>query len=305
VHPRNKHQDRYDLDALAKAVPELVAFLTKNPKGEATVDFAEPAAVKALNKALLITQYGVKGWEIPEGYLCPPVPGRADHVHHAADLLAASNEGVIPRGDGIRVLDIGTGANLIYPIVGRAEYGWRFVGSDIDEAALMSAHKILQANPLLEQGIKLREQTPPSILKGLLNPEERFDLTLCNPPFNATLSEAKAGTRRKWKGLGREDAAERNFGGQKAELWTPGGEAAFVARLIDESVALGKQVAWFTSLVSRSESLSIVEKALNRAKTADRYLIEMEQGNKKSRLVAWTFLDEKAMAAWRKLRWVR
>lgn len=304
MHPRNRHSGRYDLDALAKSVPELAAFVRPNPAGQPTVDFADPAAVKALNRALLKAYYGVEHWDIPPGYLCPPVPGRADHVHHAADLLASVNGGTAPRGDSVRVLDVGVGANCIYPIIGRAEYGWRFVGTEIDPAALACARRTVEANASLFQGVKLRAQTPPSILKGLLKPEERFDLTLCNPPFNASLEEASAGTKRKWEKLHRPETG-KNFGGQGSELWTPGGEAAFIGRLIAESAAPAAQVFWFSTLVSRSESLPAVSKALERVKPALTRVVEMSQGQKKSRLVAWTFLDEKSRAEWRRLRWAR
>jgi 23S rRNA (adenine1618-N6)-methyltransferase len=232
------------------------------------------------------------------------VPGRADHVHYAADLLAASNDGVVPRGDGVRVLDVGVGANCIYPIVGRAEYGWRFVGSDTDPKALESAQRIVDANPSLAQGVKIRRQTAPAILKHLLTPEERFDLTLCNPPFNASAAQAEAGASRKRRNLGIE-RPEKNFGGQSNELWTPGGEAAFLTRLIEESAGVGGQVAWFSALVSKAQTLDSIERALGRAKAADSCLIDVEHGNKKSRIVAWTFLDAEAMAAWRAERWRR
>lgn len=135
LHPRNRHRGRYDFGALVKACPELGPFVVEGPHGP-TVDFADPRAVRLLNRAILCATYGVAGWDIPEGYLCPPIPGRADYVHHAADLLAALNGGVIPRGAAIRVLDIGTGANLVYPLIGHREYGWSFVGTDIDRAAL-------------------------------------------------------------------------------------------------------------------------------------------------------------------------
>ena len=42
-----------------------------------------------LNRAILMHHYGVKSWDIPAGYLCPPIPGRADYIHSVADLLAA------------------------------------------------------------------------------------------------------------------------------------------------------------------------------------------------------------------------
>jgi 23S rRNA (adenine1618-N6)-methyltransferase len=86
---------------------------------------------------LLISYYDIKNG-IFQHYLCPPIPGRADYIH-IADLLAESNNGIIPKGHGIQGLDIGIGANCIYPIIGNAEYGWSFVGTDIDEKLLKIA----------------------------------------------------------------------------------------------------------------------------------------------------------------------
>lgn len=139
MHPRNKHSGRYDFEKLTKASPELARFVSLSPRGESTIDFSDPEAVKALNSALLKHFYGVTKWDIPAGYLCPPIPGRADYMHSIADLLASRNGGVIPRGPSVRVLDIGVGANCIYPIIGHYEYGWEFVGSDVDPVAIASA----------------------------------------------------------------------------------------------------------------------------------------------------------------------
>ena len=72
----------------------------------------------------------------PSGYLCPPIPGRVDYIHYLADLLAESNNQEIPRGSGIKALDIGTGASLVYPLTGNSEYGWTFTGVDIDTGAV-------------------------------------------------------------------------------------------------------------------------------------------------------------------------
>ena len=92
LHPRNRHHQRYDLPALCQAHPDLQGYITLNPLGEQTIDFANPQAVKALNKALLAHFYAVKHWDIPDGFLCPPVPGRADYIHHLADLLAGESD---------------------------------------------------------------------------------------------------------------------------------------------------------------------------------------------------------------------
>jgi len=115
---------------------------------------------------------------MPTGYLCPPVPGRADYLHSVADLLSAFNKGIIPRGDSIRVLDVGVGASCIYPLIGHYEYGWSFVGSDTDSAALASAKQIINSNGKLSQFVELRQQVGAHILKGLLKTDDCFDLSI-------------------------------------------------------------------------------------------------------------------------------
>ena len=111
LHPRNRHQGHYDFPALIKASPELGQFVISNPYGKPSIDFANPQAVKVFNRALLAQYYGIRHWDIPDGYLCPPIPGRADYLHNLADLLATDNAGQIPRGTAIQALDVGVGAN--------------------------------------------------------------------------------------------------------------------------------------------------------------------------------------------------
>lgn len=296
LHTRSLHRGRYDFAKLIPASPELAAFAF----ADQTIDFADPAAVKALNRALLIGHYGIKGWDIPEGYLCPPIPGRADYLHYLADLLAECNSGQVPVR--ARVLDIGTGANCIYPLIGHSVYGWQFVGSDIDPKALANAQRIVDVNHGFSASIVLRLQTAPeAIFKGIIQADESFDLTLCNPPFHASLSEARAGTQRKWQNLGKGNLKKPllNFGGQGAELWCKGGEEAFICRMIAESVQYSANCLWFTTLVSKSATLPAVYRALKLAAVRDYRTIGMAQGQKKSRIVAWTFLDENQSNEWR------
>ncbi|HJW43090.1 MAG TPA: 23S rRNA (adenine(1618)-N(6))-methyltransferase RlmF [Geothrix sp.] len=303
LHPRNRHAGGYNFPKLVAACPELGRFVVRAPHGGTTIPFADPAAVKALNRALLQEAYGIRGWDIPEGYLCPPIPGRADYLHHLADLLAEGNGGLIPRGPGVRALDVGVGANAIYPLIGHREYGWTFVGTEVDAAALASAARILAANPELGQALVLRRQLEPgAIFAGVVAPEECFDLTLCNPPFHASRREAREAAQEKWRKLGRGAGAGRNFGGQGTELWCEGGEAGFARRMIEESRALASRVRWFTTLLSSSASLPAVHRALRQAGATEIRTVPMAQGQKQSRFVAWTFLDPEARAGWR-ARW--
>ncbi len=303
LHPRNKHRGRYDFDQLMQASPALASFVKLNAYREASIDFANPQAVKALNGALLKYFYHISEWDIPTQYLCPPIPGRADYLHYLADLLASSNSGVIPQGDSVSVLDIGVGANAIYPLIGHSEYGWRFVGVDIDPVALKNAQHVLAANSDLLTAVELRLQTSPNaIFKGILGEDERFDLTMCNPPFHASMHEARAGTQRKWQNLGKDSAPNKeavlNFGGQAAELYCAGGEEAFVNQMVNESKQIATQCLWFSTLISKATSLPSVYRALKNVNALQVKTIDMAQGQKKSRVVAWTFLNASQRRAW-------
>jgi len=285
LHPRNLHRAGYDFAVLVQAHPALATYVRPNAYGDASIDFAHPQAVKALNQALLKQYYGVTVWDIPKHYLCPPIPGRADYVHYLADLLA---EGAGYK-QSVRLLDIGTGANLVYPLIAAHAYGWQCVGADIDANALRNAQQMIEANGLQQQ-ISLRQQAQPaSIFKGVILPGEQFTVTCCNPPFHASAAEAQAGTQRKWRGLGKRPPQALNFGGQANELVCAGGEAAFLTAMISESSLFAKQCVWFTTLVSKASNLPLVYRELKKVQATTVKTVEMAQGQKQSRFVAWTF----------------
>ncbi len=191
-----------------------------------------------LNAALLKYFYGIENWQIPKGYLCPPVPGRADYIHYMADLLEDSVHQNFADGKPIKCLDVGVGANCIYPIIGNKEYGWSFVGSDIDPVALESAARIVESNPGLSENIELRlQKNPTNIFREIIRDNERFSLTICNPPFHSSPEEANQAALRKLRNLKgiKSTVSKLNFGGQSGELWCEGGEKAFVLKMIFES----------------------------------------------------------------------
>ncbi len=290
LHPRNQHLDGYDFVRLLAQTPELGAFTIRNPRGQQTIDFQDACAVHMLNRALLKTHYNIDFWDIPAGYLCPPIPGRVDYIHYLADLLAGSNSHDIPRGRNIKVLDIGTGSSLVYPLTGQSEYGWHFTGVDTDAVALKSAKQICEFNKLK---ITLRQQVnPEDIFRGVIEAGDMFHATMCNPPFHASMAQANKGTERKWANLGKGHSQKLNFGGQNAELWYPGGEIKFVARMIEQSKDFAKQCMWFTSLVSKNDNLSPLARILEKVGVVDFRVVEMAQGQKTSRFIAWTYMTE-------------
>ncbi|WP_435355734.1 23S rRNA (adenine(1618)-N(6))-methyltransferase RlmF [Emticicia sp. SJ17W-69] len=304
LHPRNPHRFRYDFKQLIIACPDLSPFVSVNQYNSETIDFVNPEAVKMLNKAILKHFYHINLWDIPKNYLCPPIPGRADYIHYIADLLASCNNETIPKGKTVKILDIGVGANCIYPIIGTQAYDWQFLGSDIDSIAIKSAQNIISANKVLTGKIDCRLQTSTSnIFKGILSPDEIFDVSICNPPFHSSSEEATAGTQRKNKNLGLKDTNKLNFGGQNTELWCEGGEESFVRKIVLESKTIAKQCFWFTSLIAKKEHLPSIYHALRQAKATEVRTIEMAQGQKVSRIIAWTFLNPEQQKEWQEKRW--
>jgi len=306
MHPNNAHKNGYPMDKLCKRHPALKAFITPAKSGQPSIDFANPAAVKALNTALLAYYYNMTYWDIPAGYLCPPVPGRADYLHGIADLLQADAANKAPRASGSKVkgLDIGVGANAIYPILGSQLFGWQFVGSDIDKKSIENCQTIIQRNPPLSSLFSVRHQPNKAcIFSGIIHEDDYFSFTMCNPPFHKSASDANKGSVKKVANLSRHKNKRANnkgrlrlsskpplnFEGQSNELWCDGGELAFIQTMIKESVVVKSQVGWFTCLVSKSAHLKAINTSLNYYNAAEIKTLNMGQGQKQSRFVAWRF----------------
>jgi 23S rRNA (adenine1618-N6)-methyltransferase len=293
LHKNNKHSEGYDFELLVKSTPELEEFVFTNSYGNVTIDFAKPKAVKLLNTALLKAHYGINYWEFPDANLCPPIPGRAEYIHILNNLLKK------PRvKEDITILDIGTGATCIYPLLGQAEYGWRFIASEIDKQAMKSAQKILIKNKFTKY-ITLRYQdNEQNILTGILKPNEKVSAVMCNPPFYKDEAEANESTLLKQKGLGKQtDTVVRNFSGTEKELWYPGGEKAFVHNYLYQSSLLKTNCFWYTCLVSKTQHVLSMETSLKKLGATDFKILQIALGNKISRVVAWTFLTEEEQKA--------
>ncbi len=295
LHTNNKHRQGYDFSALVKAYPALAAFIIINKYNQQkTIDFSCSDAVRALNSALLKKYYQIQFWDFPKGYLCPPIPGRVDYIHYLADLLKATTNKVNKR---ISVLDIGTGATCIYPILGAREYGWQFTASDIDPVSIKTAKLNISANKAISKQIECRlQKNSKAIFEEIIKADEFYHLTMCNPPFHNSLAQATQGSNRKWQNLNKSDTSPKkdslNFGGQKAELWCQGGELAFINKMIQESKKFQSQVLWFSCLVSKKDHVSKLKLKLKKANVAELKVINMAQGNKISRFIAWRFANE-------------
>ncbi len=285
MHKNNQHTGRYDFEKLSEIYPLLNDHIIANVTGEPTINFFNPISVKALNTALLMLHYNINYWDIPEGALCPPIPSRADYIHHLKDLISSKDSKV-------KCLDIGVGASCIYPIIGVGSYGWSFVGSDINPQSLANAQIIIDKNPLLKKKVELRLQPDNTkIFDGIINSTDYFDATICNPPFHSSAQNASKSSLRKLRNLTGKKVKEvsLNFGGSDNELWCDGGELKFIKSMIGESAQFKNNCGWFTTLVSNGDNLESLFRCLDGLKVNDFGSVDMQIGNKMSRILAWKF----------------
>ena len=296
LHPRNKNREQYDLKELIEEFPDLKKHIKPNKYGEDSIQFSDPVAIKLLNKALLSNYYGIKNWDFPDTNLCPPIPGRADYIHYMADLLAHNND--------ITCLDIGVGANCIYPILGISEYQWNFIASDINADSITLAKEIIKSNPTLKGKVKFRLQKDENkIFKTIIKPKDKIDVSICNPPFHSSKKEALKGSMRKVRNLTgkRSKKIQLNFSGMANEQIYEGGEKQFIQNMISESVNYSENCLWFTTLVSNEKNLNRIYSSLEKIEASEVKTINIGTANKISRIVAWTFLDTEEQEKWKKI----
>lgn len=291
LHPNNKHHLGYNFQDLCATLPSLKPFVFTN-EFSTTIDFSNPEAVKCLNKALLLKHYNIKHWEFPDENLCPPIPGRVEYIHHLNDLLEQSlikNE--------ISVLDIGTGATCIYPLLGNSEYNWDFLGTDIDKQSLENSQKIIDTNNLASRITLFHQSDENNIITEEVFNGNKFSASMCNPPFYRSQYEAIEENSRKLKGLGIETTA-RNFSGLQNELWYKGGEKAFLHNYLYQSSLFKNQCFWYTSLVSKKDNITGMVDSLTKLGATEIKNIPLQFGNKISRIIAWTFLSLEEQDEW-------
>ena len=294
MHAQNPYGNRYDLKRLTKHYHALEKFIVLNPSGEETIDFSSSEAVFALNKSMLLADFKLGDYELPSGYLIPPVPGRLDYLLHVRDFLTEKFN--VSENSQLNGLDMGSGANGIYCILGAQYFNWKMVGSETDAKAVEIANANIQKTKGLNDKIEIRhQQDKGSLFKNTIQANEQFDFVVCNPPFHSSKEEALKGSLRKVKNLGGYAVKEKfllNFEGQANELWCNGGEVLFIKRLIKESVGFKNQVKVFSTLVAKSDSVAAIKKQLSKVK-ANFEVIPMALGNKKGRYVMWWFESSK------------
>lgn len=109
---------------------------------------------------------------------------------------------------------------------------------------------------------------------------------MCNPPFYTSQAELLSSAAQKLR------PPNSACTGTATEMVTPGGEVAFVSRMIAESLLLRERVQWYSSMLGKLSSVSVIVEKLRSAGIGNYAITEFVQGSKTRRwAVAWSFGD--------------
>ncbi|KAF9505776.1 hypothetical protein BS47DRAFT_1334215 [Hydnum rufescens UP504] len=281
--PSNLYSSPPDFDALAESYPPLKPHVFLNATGKPSINFKDIDAQRRLTEALLYRDFGLS-LALPDGRLCPT--RRLNYVRWIQSLVRSVRpweSDVTP--DLVLGLDIGTGASAIYPLLSCAvEPLWRIVATDIDEISLEYARKNVNENDLSARVDIRRSSVEGPILHPLTDAAlPIFDFTMCNPPFYSSAEDIV------------QSASAKDFDphavctGSDIEMITPGGEVAFVQKILEESLSLKHRCRWFTSLLGKLTSVASMVDRFRETKIDNYAITEFVQGHTRRWAVGWSF----------------
>ncbi|KAE8354119.1 DUF890 domain protein [Aspergillus coremiiformis] len=285
VARNNIYKNDVDFATLALQSPEFAKYLKRNNQ----LDFSDPDAVRQLTKSLLQRDFNLNV-HIPENRLCPPVPNRFNYILWLQGLLDTTGNEYRDDYDPDRKvtgLDIGTGCCSIYPLLGCAvRPQWNFVATDIDDDNIRTSQETVSANKLESRILIVKTDLSGSLIPLDKLEVKAIDFTMCNPPFYTSRKELVSSAEAKKR------PPFSACTGAEVEMVTQGGEVAFVSRMIEESLRLRERVLWYTSMVGKLSSVSILIEKLIEHGNHNYAVTEFIQGSKTRRwAIAWSWGD--------------
>ncbi|GAB1203672.1 hypothetical protein APSETT445_002309 [Aspergillus pseudonomiae] len=157
---------------------------------------------------------------------------------------------------------------------------------DIDDDNIRTSQEAVSGNRL-ESRIRIVKTDSNGDLIPLEKLEvEGLDFTMCNPPFYTSREELVSSAQAK------ERPPFSACTGAEVEMVTQGGEVAFVSRMIEESLRLRQKVLWYTSMLGKLSSVSILVEKLIGHGNHNYAVTEFVQGSKTRRwAIAWSWGD--------------
>ena len=289
MHPKNRYRyERPDFRRFVEICPEFRQYTTTSSTedGHVSVDFRNWDACRELVRLQFQEDFGIS-WTIPKPHLVPPIANRLNYLCFIHDLISLwSPEPKNRASYEYKVLDIGCGANLVYPLLGAVYFGWSFVGCDVNTDALRIAATNRDANPSISPCIILKKVASQpcqgnngtrGIIGSCLDDDDTFDACVCNPPFFSNFSD-----------MGQNPLT--NYGGTSMEMVYPGGEESFVIEMIQDSAQHKHSIAWFSTMVGKKQTLKHAKKLLYSLGNTCIRTHELVQGTTHRWVISWSFV---------------
>ncbi|GFU03726.1 RNA N6-adenosine-methyltransferase METTL16 [Nephila pilipes] len=264
-------------DSMKKDYPEFRKYLIPDRKCKVRVDFTDTSALRTLTKILLKKDFNLDV-EIPDGFLIPTIPQRLNYILWIEDLLTALPK----KNQTVSAIDIGTGPCAILSILGSKKNDWHFISTETTDEAIHWAKENINANNLKSwiEVVKVRED---SILQEIMTTDEKcYDFCLCNPPFFENIEDIRKKSPKVKEKI--------EIYAKKEEIFSKGGETAFVKQMIKDSLQFRDRISLYTSMFGKKKSFVEILKELQNIKDVTYTKTEFCQGNTIRWGIAWTFL---------------
>ena len=264
-----------DFLILIKEFPELKKYIIKHDEKieEFSFDWSNNDLSLLMTKSILNYYFNIKYYDIPKGFLIPPVPSRLNYLNLINELIKDIEK------ENIIGVDIGTGANIIYPILGNSIYNWKFICSEINNESYNNAKLILQKNNLEENINLIKQENKNNIFVSIINQENKYTFSMCNPPYYDYEQEIKIEDKKR--------DTEYNFD----EVYYEKGELGFFERYFEESICYKKNIFLFTILIGKKSNSEIIYDKINSynniIKLCD--IKKIMTGNNVRYIIYWSF----------------
>lgn len=229
-----------DFLTLIKEFPELKKYILKQNEDneeEFQFDWSNNELSLLMDKSILNYYFNIKYYDIPKGFLIPPIPSRINYINLINSIITKLIKDINIKN--IIGIDIGTGANIIYPILGYSIYKWKFICTEINKEAYNNAKLILQKNNLENNINIIKQNNKDNIFISILNRENKYIFSMCNPPYYNYENEIKLEDKKRDN--------EYNFD----EIYYKNGEYGFFQRYFEESICYKNNVFLYTILIGK------------------------------------------------------
>ncbi|CAG9813635.1 unnamed protein product [Phaedon cochleariae] len=278
MHPRNIYKSPPNFKQLALDYPEFREFLKQDITGKVNIDFQNVKSLRALSCTLLKNDFGLEV-EMPLNKLIPTIPLRLNYILWLEDLMSLTG-----KKEGVKGIDIGTGASCVYPLLAAKKNKWSMVATEVDKESISYARKNIERNNMQDL-IEVTEVDKNTFLK-IIAENGDYDFCMCNPPFFASTQELGSGMNT--RNLSRP-RPKNSFCASVNEVVVKGGEVDFISCLINESKEVGEAVKIYSTMVGHKKYLPQLKKLLREVQVTSFKETEFCQGNTTRWGLAWTF----------------